>query len=303
MKKFTFFLDFAMEGQFAGLSWAMEKGYYRDAGLDVDFVEWVYDDRTIVQKVLDGGLSCAGCSEDNLIISACAEGLPVRALGTMLQVSPLMLMSKCSSGIHAVKDLVGKKVAMHCDGIRILEAVLALEKISPEAVEIHEMPYEPDRLVKDEFQAVQGYAMYEPLQLTEMGVDVHLTPVRHHQIHPYAQVFFASQENLQRDPEAIQSFLSASLEGFRQAISHRDEAARIVSQYSGGRSDFDSARKVIDQLAPYLFDEYGEERYGALDLPRWSRNLETYAAIGLTPRVLTVEETVDNKLIEKIYPG
>lgn len=301
MKKFTFFLDFVMEGQFAGLCWALEKGLYKEAGLEVEFVEWVEDGRSIIQKVLDGGPLCAGCSEDNLIISACAAGLPVRALATMLHVSPLVLMKKRSSSIQTVRDLIGKKVAMHCDGIRILEAVLALENIQPGSVEIHELPYQPDRLVKDEFQAVQGYAMYEPLQLAAMGVDVQTLPVRHHHIHPYAQVFFATLENIEKEQAAIQSFLSASLAGFRQSISQRDEAAKIVAKYSGGRSDAASARKVIDQLAPYLYDEAGDNRYGALDLERWGRNLKTYAAIGLTPGALTVEDTLDNRFIKRIY--
>ncbi|NPV75427.1 MAG: ABC transporter substrate-binding protein [Anaerolineae bacterium] len=301
MKKFTFFLDFLIEGQFVGLLWALEKGLYKEAGLDVEFVEWVEDGRSIIQKVIDGGRLCAGCSEDNLIISACAAGLPVRALATMLQVSPLVLMTKHSSGIQTIRDLIGKKVAMHCDGIRILEAVLALEKIPTGAVEIHELPYQPDRLVRDEFQAVQGYAMYEPLQLAAMGVDVQTLPVRHHHIHPYAQVFFATLENIEQEPVAIQSFLSASLEGFRQSVSQRDEAAKIVAKFLGGRGDVASARKVIDQLIPYLYDEAGDSRYGALDLERWSRNLKTYAAIGLTSGVLAVEDTVDNHFIERIY--
>ena len=76
MQPFTFYLDWVITGQFAGLCWAQEKGLYAQAGLAVALRPWQEDGRSIVDKVLAGGL-CAGSSEDNLIVSGIAAGRPI----------------------------------------------------------------------------------------------------------------------------------------------------------------------------------------------------------------------------------
>ena len=129
MIPFTFYFDWVMCAQFAGLCWAQATELYRAAGLDVTLVPWHEDSRGIVEKVMtatDQGTICAGSSEDNLIVSACAAGVPIKALATMLQDSPLVLITKTTSGIRTLADLPGRRVAMQPDGNRILEAVLAL---------------------------------------------------------------------------------------------------------------------------------------------------------------------------------
>ena len=83
-----------------------------------------------------GGL-CAGSSEDNLIVSAIADGRGVKAIGSMLQGTPLSLMSRTTQRICSVHDLRGKRVGMHSDGIRALEVILALEGLSPNDLMTH----------------------------------------------------------------------------------------------------------------------------------------------------------------------
>ena len=302
MQTFTFFLDFRIGGQFTGLCWALEKGLYRDAGLAVELVPWTNDGRSITERVLQYPGLCAGCSEDNLIITACAAGQPLRALGTMLHTSPLILMTRRSSNIRALADLVGKKVAMHCDGLRILEGVLALEGIDQSEIHIEEQPFELDRLLKSDFDAVQGYAMTEPLELKAMGVDVRTIAVRHHRLHPYAQVFFAAQSIIETRQTHMESFLRTSFEGWRQAMQHRDDAARTVTRLAGAGTDADMERHIIDTIQSFLAGPVGMDCYGRLDLERWEQNLETYARFGIVPRRMTVAETIDASFLKTIYP-
>ena len=302
MQPLTFYLDWIISGQFAGLCWAQAKGLYAQAGLDVDLY-WRDDGLAIVDKVLAGGL-CAGSSEDNLIVSGVAAGKELKALGVMLQQSPLVLMTKRSSGIRTLADLPGRRVAMHVDGIRILEAVLLLEGIDRTTVAITEVAFDLDNLARDRFDAVQGYAMSEPLELAAMGIDVHTIPVRHHQLHPYAQVFFASGDCIRRAPDSLRSFLAASFVGWRQAMTHLDEAAWIVAGLASGAVDYATERQVVATLPAYATDAAGLEWFGMMDLDRWARNLESYARYGVTPRQVSVAEVVDDQFLKAIYaPG
>jgi ABC-type nitrate/sulfonate/bicarbonate transport system substrate-binding protein len=300
MQPFTFYLDWIITGQFAGLCWAQEKGLYTQAGLAVDLLPWQEDGRSIVEKVMAGGL-CAGSSEDNLIVSGLVAGHPIKALAGMLQQSPLVLMTKRSSNIQTLADLAGRRVAMHADGIRILEAVLALAGIDQAAINLSEVTYDLDNLAQDRFDAVQGYAMSEPLELAALGYDLHLIPVRHYYLHPYAQVFFASAAVIRQKPAILQAFLAASFEGWRQAMAHREEAAQIVVNQAQGLAHLTTERQIVETLATYVSADSSLARFGALDLGRWQRNLDTYAKLGLTPRRLPVAEVVDEQFIKAIY--
>lgn len=302
MQRFTFYLDWVISGQFAGLCWAQAKGLYAQVGLDVD-LHFAHDGLAIVDKVLAGGL-CAGSSEDNLIVSAVAEGKELKALGVMLQQSPLVLMTKRHSGIHALTDLPSRRVAMHADGIRILEAVLQLEGIDRTSVDITEVAFDLDNLAQDRFDAVQGYAMAEPIELAHMGIDVQLIPVRHRRLHPYAQVFFASGECIRRAPSILHSFLDASFAGWRQAMTNLDEAASLVASQAGGAADYATERQVVATMPTYVAGADGLDPFGMMDMERWAQNLESYARHGVTPRQMTVAEIVDDQFLKAIYgPG
>ena len=54
-------------------------------------------------------------------------------------------------------------------------------------------------------------------------------------------------------------------------------------------------------MVPYLTDDKNLDKYGALDLNRWERNLTTYEKIGLIKNKLMVVDTVNNCFIEEIY--
>ena len=298
MQPFTFYLDFYLSGQFAGLCWAQEKGLYAQAGLAVDLCS--RGGRSILDEVADGAL-CAGSSEDNCLITANIAGRSFRALGAMLQETPLVLMTRPTSGIQTLADLPGRRVGMHVDGIRILEAVLELEGVDRSTIEITQVDFDLDNLARDRFDAVQGYAMAEPIELAAMGVDVHLIPIRHAELHPYAQVFFATEACIARAPEVFRRFLQASFEGWRRAMADRDEAARVVMALAQDYGTLTTERQVIEAMQPYVAGDVGLQRFGNLDPARWARNLASYARFGITPRQLTLKETVDDQFLKAIY--
>ena len=296
MTPFAFYLDWVLCAQFAGLIWAQAKGLYREAGLDVTIIPWEEDGRSIIEKVRDGGV-CAGSSEDNLIVGARAAGVPVKALATMLQDSPLVLITRQQSDIHSLHDLVGRRVAMQGDGNRILEAVLALNGINRHTIQISESAYDLNRLAQDRVDAMQGYAMAEPLELAHLGVATRVIPIRHHELHPYAQVFFATDGVIEQHSETLRRFLHASVAGWQAALRQPDEATSLIVAMNGGRTEIATEREMLVTMTPYALGEVGWARFGVLDRRRWERNLATYQRIGILSRPMTVGEIVDDRFV------
>jgi ABC-type nitrate/sulfonate/bicarbonate transport system substrate-binding protein len=295
LKPFTFYLDWVICGQFAGLCWAQAKGLYHQAGLDVTLLPWEDDGLSIVDKVLSAsakGHSCAGSSEDNLLCTSRVAGKPVKALATMLQHSPLVLITQSDSDIHSLADLPGHRLAMQPDGNRILEAVLALEGIDRNSIAVTESAYDLGRLTSRRFDAIQGYAMSEPIELAHLGCLTRVIPIRHTQLHPYSQVFFSTDEVIHQQPDALSKFLQASFTGWREAMTHQDEAAQVVVDMMGESGHWETEREMIRVMTPYVMGDVGLERFGYLDHQRWERNLGTYQRIGILPSPLRLDQII-----------
>ena len=119
----TMQLDWKPNVQFAGLIMAIEKGYYRDAGLDVRLRP--VDAQMKVVEAVERGSNWFGCSESGVLLGARAKGARIKAIGTMLQGSPFCLMSLKGKGIRTPADLRGRILGVHPDADLALDVVLA----------------------------------------------------------------------------------------------------------------------------------------------------------------------------------
>jgi NitT/TauT family transport system substrate-binding protein len=294
--KFTFYLDWIICAQFAGLCWAYDRGLYKAHGLDVTLQAWEEDGRTIIQKVLTGGI-CAGSSEDNLIVSAADSDGSVKAFGAMLQETPLVLMSRREKHIRTLQHLRGKRIGMHGDGRRALDIVLALEGIDRNDLSIEQVTFDLEHLHQDRFDAQQGYVMTEPIQLEAMGITVDMLAIRHPRFHPYAQVYFAGSEVLRQSGDVLARFLAASSAGWRDVLAHTDEAAGVVARMMGDPSQAPQQHLMLKRMLPLVAGNLSHEEIGMLQSEQWQCNLATYFEHGVTKRHLELGDVVDTSFL------
>lgn len=93
--------------QFAGYYAAKEKGYYRDAGLDVDIQEASPGDDPL--KIVLGGKAQYGVGNSSLLLVRNA-GQPVVVLATIFQHSPVVFLARQQGPVQAIHDLAGKRL-------------------------------------------------------------------------------------------------------------------------------------------------------------------------------------------------
>ena len=282
-QKFAFYLDWKPNAQFAGICRALDRGFYRDAGLDVVLVPWADDGRSVVDRVVAGGL-CAGSAEDNLVVAAHArDHLQVSALAAMFRETPMVVMSRPESGIQSIADLRGKHVAMHCDGIRIMEGMLDLHGISRNDLDLVEVTHDLDNLLTRRFDAVQGYAVAEPLELAARGLAVSTFALRHRMLHPYAQVIFAPGPLLYTHRQSYERFLSASFAGWRDCFDDPEQAAESIRRVGAPMERPEQEIKALRLVRQLVSGGGREDDIGCIDRERWARNLSTYRKLGIVP--------------------
>src|SRR5512132_3114186 len=95
--------------QFAPFYVAIQKGYFRDAGFEIDFDYKFETDG--VKLVGSGELPFAVVSGEQVLLAR-AQGLPVTYVAAWYQQYPVSVVAKSELGIVVPQDLKGKKIGL-----------------------------------------------------------------------------------------------------------------------------------------------------------------------------------------------
>ena len=110
LKPVTFTLDWLYQGASVGFLLAKDKGYCRDAGLDVA-VSPGKGSATTAQLVASKATQI-GFSDGYVVGNSIAKGMAIKTVGSIYRRDPAALMVLADSPIKTPKDLEGKTVAM-----------------------------------------------------------------------------------------------------------------------------------------------------------------------------------------------
>ena len=156
--------------QFAQFYLADQAGYYRDAGLEVEFQNKI--DPELVTLVGQGAVD-VGISDGTSVIPAVSQGIPIKYVWTVFAQFPNVVFSKATSGIATSADLRGRKVGIPgkfgSSWIQ-LQALLDGAGLTPADLQLVLFPDfgQLAALEKGAVDAATGFANNEPIRL-ELG--------------------------------------------------------------------------------------------------------------------------------------
>ena len=237
--------------EFAGFYMAKEKGFYKNAGLDVSLKE--YDFVHVTDDVL-AGKSDFGIERSSLILERLREKKVV-LLNAIYQDSPYVLVSKKREDLQAIKDFKNKKM-MLSDNLESLASISAMMKINDiKSSDFKQVKhtFNIESLVNDEIDLMTIYKSNEAFELEKMHVKYIIFDPKDYGIHFYANLLFTSQDYLNKHPKIVEKFQKASLEGWKYAFSHINETVDIILQkyntQGKSREAYLYEAKVLQKLA------------------------------------------------------
>lgn len=294
----TMQLDWKYNVQFAGLLLADHLGLYKEKGLEVAIKPW--ESNMVVPDEVAANPVMIGCSEQNLILEAQAKGAPLKAIATMFQASPYALMAMPNSSISSLDDLLGKKVGIHIDGIKVMELVKGVNGLQPGDIEVIEIPYENkiERLIAGELAAVQCYAVDEPIAFEQkVGQAPILLPMDQYGYKAYAQVFFTTNSLLQQHPEQVKAFLDASFAGWRSALADVPGTAKLIAEKyaepSSKYTNVDYQQKSLELVKEYILRGIPESQLGTISAAQWQETTDLMTQYGIIDASPTVPASLD----------
>ena len=225
----TLQLKWKHQFQFAGYYAALEKGFYRQAGLNVKIIE-AKAGEDITNKVIRGEADFGIAMSD--LIQSRAQGHPVVALATIYQHSPLIILAAKNSGIENIHDFKGKKIALEPHSAQLL-AYFESEGLPAHKLIIYPHDYSISKLISGEVDAISAYSTDEPFMLLEKGIEYSIFSPRAAGIDFYGDTLFTSERQISEHPERVSAFLEASLKGWEYALDNSEEVIDLIlSKYT-----------------------------------------------------------------------
>lgn len=281
LEKVSLQLKWTHAFQFAGYYAALEKGYYRDAGLDVQLLEATPGIDPVEAVLKDRAQYGVGTSS---LLLARKASKPVVALAVIFQHSPLVMVAredKASKGTQGIHDLVGKRVMIEPQSDELV-AYLKQEGVLLDHLRLLPHSFEPKDLIEGRVDAMSAYVSNELFYLDRANFSYQVYTPRTGGIDFYGDNLFTTEQELNAHPERVRAFREASLRGWQYAMQHPEEIADlIVSQYSSRHPrDFYlfEAQRMVALLRPDLIE------VGYMSRGRWQHIANTYADLGLLPR-------------------
>ena len=297
-------LDWVANAQFAGLIVAKERGLYAAAGLDVTLRPIDPVEMDAVAPVLRAkDEAWIGCADGTFLLKARAKGAPVRAFATMLQASPIGVVTLAEHGVADLSELVGKKIGLHAYNRSQLAIMLGSAGLTLDQVIVVEIGDEIDSLLSGKIDAQVCYLIDEPVAMERRGAKLRMFPGFQHGYAGYAQVYFAPEHLLARDPALLSRFLSASNEGWRQALAEPDAtAALVVKKYLAG-GDVVYQAESLRKLAQPLFAETGLTGIGQMRRTTWERSARAAQVVPETEVAALLDGFLDFSVLRAVYPS
>ncbi|MGW4631994.1 ABC transporter substrate-binding protein [Nocardia sp. NPDC004415] len=268
-----FALDWTPNTNHTGLYVALQRGYFADAGLDVEVLPY---NNTAVDTVIDAGNAEFGISTHNSSTFARASGAQVRSVLAPLQHWATGIGVRADrADLASPKDLDGKTYAGFGDpGERE-----ALQQVIRNAGGTGD--FTSVTLGSSAYEAVySGKADFTVSYLAWEGIEAehHGTPMRYFRYtdfgfpDSYAIVIDANEGWLAENPERAAKFVQALQRGYQFAADNPDQAAQdLLDANPGAFTDeklvFESQRMLAEQ-----FMKDADGKVGTQTVQQWAAN-------------------------------
>lgn len=218
------------QAQFAGYYVALDKGIYANHGIDLKILR--AGPGHSPADALKQGVADFAVLWLTTAIQRRSEGLELVNLAQTSQSSSMMLISKKTSNIKTIADMNGKKVGLWEGDVSIPPRTLfAMHHIE---VQVIRQSHTVNLFLRGGIDVTSAMWFNEYHTIINSGVDpeeLNVIFLRDQGMNFLEDGIYMLEKTLDKDPELAGSFVAASLQGWRYAFDHPDEALDIVIKY------------------------------------------------------------------------
>ena len=281
-EKIPFALDWKFEGPSAPYFFAIDKGYFKAEGMDVE-ISAGRGSLDAIPKVATGAFP-VGFADINSLMRFLDQnpGAPVTAVAMVYNKPPFAVVGRKSLGVEAPKDLEGKVLgAPPPDGAWAQFPIFAAENsldVAAITVEPVGFPTREPMLAEGKVAAVTGFSFSSTLNLKRLGVpmeDQSVLLMSDFGVSLYGNAIIVNTDFAKEKPELVKGFIKAVAMGWKDAIADPASAVEsLVKRNPAADPALETERLQMAIDANVLTDEVKANGFGTVDADRMAKAIE-----------------------------
>jgi len=221
-------MPWTMLGAFDAFTLAAQRGYYREAGLDVTINEG--NGSLVSSQSVATGSADIGVADVSTAVLLISKGAKIKSIGVFQPKSALMIAHHPPLTINSITDLKGVTVlrGANDNASQMFSALLAKNKMTWNDVKsaiIAPGAFEP-AFLNDRSAVLLGnfYSTYQSIRLKKP--DVRAALYADFGINVMGLGMLASERTLAERPDMVRAFLAATAKGFADAVKDPDAGVK-----------------------------------------------------------------------------
>ncbi len=280
--------------QFAPLYVADDKGYFSQAGIQVNFDYSMENDIT---ALVGANQVQFGVVSGDQILLARAQGLPVVYVAAWYQQYPISVVSKSDLGIVTIEDLRGKTIGLpglYGANYIGLRALLHAGGLTESDVTLDSIGYtQVEALATDHDPVVSVYTTNEPVQLRASGYT--LNEIR---VADYVQLasngLITNEKTIKENPDLVRSMVEVFLHGLSDVIADPGSAYSTSMKYVEGLKADDPVQMAVLTTSIELWKA---DRLGFSNPQAWVNMQDVLMNMGLLTQTQDLGKAYSNTFI------
>ena len=295
-------LDWIPTGDYAAYYAAVDRGFYKEAGLNVT-IERGFGSSDTVTKIASGVAQFGIADIGALMAGSVRSQVPVRAIASIYTRPPHSIFVLGDSPIRTFKDLEGRSLAgAPGSAVRVfLPLVLARNKVDIAKVQV--INSEPATmgplLISGKANAVTGFLPNRPrfeAMAKEQGKEVRVLQFSE-TLQIYGNALIASDATIAKSPELVRRFVAATLRGLEFTRTNPRAATESMAKMVPGiEAQRETAAAEIANSLTFDSEVAKKLPVGSFDAAQLRRTWETVAeaqqleAKGVNPESFVTRE-------------
>jgi len=223
LRKVVLQTDWFPQAEHGGFYQALAKGFYREAGLDVEILPG--GPGATIKLSVAKGLADFGIYRSDDVIVAASRGLPLVMVGAVLQHDPEALLVHDSSPVRSLQDLSGRSVIAPPS----MTWIPFVKKKYEIEFDLRPLNYGLAVFLADQNAIQQCMMTSEPYFAEQRGVHVRTVPLASSGFDPYHTIM-CRRELVRTSPEVVRAFVAASIRGWQDYLQGDPAPAHALIQ-------------------------------------------------------------------------
>ena len=294
----TLMLDWVPNTNHTGIFVAQQKGYFKDAGLDVKIIQpgEVYPEAAVASGAADFGISF-----QEQVTLARADKIPLVSIAAVLQHNTSGFASLADLKVTGPKDFAGLRYGAFGSPFEspTLEVLMKSAGADFSKLKMVTIGFTSPLPLLSEKQIDLAWIFYgwEGIQAQQQGMNINIVMMKDYfNVIPdyYTPVVITNESTIAKKPEVVKAFLKAMSRGYEYAAQSPADAAAILL---GAAPELDATLVLASQgwLSPYYKAE--APRWGEQKLSVWQGYIDWMVQNKILAAPISAPDAFTNKFL------